>query len=234
MGVKGDLRVQTKGGQDIDRHLFPGHNKQLTQETRGWIFNSDPGKPQPVILFRPRRFSDGTTRSRNFHTSSDSPILPFLGGSPKPKKWIEFSLQRESALPARVSECHHRVPRVGGTRLAPNFPEIDAQRLENEILPRSFAGRLGCGRAGNRCSGRLEVRPFATSRNLCRRRARARARSPSRPPPNPPNPVPHFHDVPGLERSWSEIYDRTPARSSAVAPVSNRSSAEPSTRCAYH
>ena len=48
-----------------DRHLFLGHNRELPQnkvhETRG---NLGP----LVILFWPRRFSDGTTRSRNFHT----------------------------------------------------------------------------------------------------------------------------------------------------------------------
>ena len=115
---------------------------------------------------------------------------------------VADSLRRGSTLPARVSEYLHHVPRVGGTRLAPNFPEVDAQRLEND-LPRSCAACSVCGCAGNRCSGRLEVHPFVTSRSLCRRRARARARSPSRPPPNPPNLSRHHKHLPSaLQGAW--------------------------------
>ena len=75
---KGTSGSSKNEGRSSDRHLFQGHNKELTQETRGWVVQFwvwvqnlvlvDPGKPRPVILFWPRRFSDGTTRSRNFHT----------------------------------------------------------------------------------------------------------------------------------------------------------------------
>ena len=60
-------------------------------------------------------------------------------------------------LPARVSEWHHREPRVGDTILALNFARIDAERLENEIcsIRRGPIGRAVAleiaARHGSRC-----------------------------------------------------------------------------------
>ena len=62
---KGTSGSSKKQKRSCDRHLFLGHNRESpqhkVQETRG---NLGP----LVILFWPRRFSDGTTRSRDFHT----------------------------------------------------------------------------------------------------------------------------------------------------------------------
>ena len=68
-------------------------------------------------------------------------------------------------LPARVSEWHHREPRVGGTILAPNFARTDAERPENEIcsIRRGPLGRAAAleiaARHGSRCvlSSRLVI-----------------------------------------------------------------------------
>jgi hypothetical protein len=68
-------------------------------------------------------------------------------------------------LAARVSEWHHREPRVGGTMLAPNVARIDAERLENEIcsIRRGPLGRAAAleiaARNGSRCvlSSRLVI-----------------------------------------------------------------------------
>ena len=73
------------------------------------------------------------------------------------------------ALPARVSEWHHREPRVGDTMLAPNFARIDAERLKNEIcsIRRGPLGRAAALEIAARHGSRLEVRPFVASRDLC-------------------------------------------------------------------
>ena len=71
-----------------------------------------------------------------------------------------------------VSEWHHREPRVSCRRHDAR-PKLRSNRCgasrERDLLDQARAAR-SCGRAGNRCPGRLEVHPFVASRSIRTRR----------------------------------------------------------------
>ena len=125
-------------------------------------------------------------------------------------------------LPARVSEWHHREPRLSGTMLAPNFARIDAERLENEIcsIRRGPLGRAAAlkiaARHGSRCvlSSRLVIYAHGDSRT--------RSISLATTPLEPAKPCPSAWTKPSQPNLAILTAGRAPARTRARDLVSNR------------
>ena len=157
-------------------------------------------------------------RRRTWHHASDE----------KPRNWGRFhhaitlllNLSGRT-LPARVSEWHHREPRVGGTMLAPNFARIDTERLENEIcsIRRGPLGRAAtleiAARHGSRCvlSSRLVIYAHGDSRT--RSISLATTLEPARP-------CPSTWTKPSQPNLAILTAGRAPARTRARDLVSNR------------